>query len=71
MSRVTIFKNGQSQLIKQDRIERFLEQGWQLVAEPAPKKVSLPKVKVEASADVKREEIDWDPPLVSMPTDNQ
>lgn len=73
--RVEIFKDDQHQWVKPDRLQRFLEQGWQLVAEPAPKKVSNKvkvDVKVQAVADVKKaDEIDFIVPLVSMPTDNQ
>lgn len=53
--RIEIFKDGQSQWVKQDRLERFLACGWQL-AQPAPKKTSKPKVVadvvVEAAAEV-------------------
>jgi hypothetical protein len=81
MERIILRKGDQTMLVKNDRINRFLEQGWQLVAEPAPKKPE-PKVEVKAQAEVKKkvpktavedinDEFDWEPPLVSMPTDNQ
>ncbi len=75
--RIEIIKGDQRQWIKEDRLQRFLEQGWQLVAEPAPKKVSKgAKEKVVAQADIIQEEYtqedaDWEAPLISMPTDNQ
>lgn len=74
--RVEIIKGDQTQWIKEDRLTRFLEQGWQLVAEPAPKKVSKgSKEKVVAHADViteeyTQEDADWEAPLISLPTDN-
>ena len=77
MSRITIYKGDQQRAVKEDRLERFLEQGWQLFAEPAPKKVSkAPKEKVVAKADIIEEEYtqedaDWEAPLISMPTNNQ
>lgn len=77
MSRITIYKGDETREVKEDRLQRFLEQGWQLVAEPAPKKVSKgSKEKVVAQADIIQEEYtqedaDWEAPLISMPTDNQ
>ena len=75
--RIEINKDGETQWIKPDRLERFLEQGWQLVAEPAPKKPSKAKpLKVTADAEVVEEEYtqedaDWEAPLISMPTYNR
>lgn len=78
MSRIDIFKGDEVKNVKENRLERFLEQGWQLVAEPAPKKISKAvktdkEVKVTANADVVKEEdpYAWEAPLISMPTDNQ
>lgn len=76
--RVEITKDGETQSVKPERLERFLEQGWQLVAEPAPKKVSnkvIADVKVQATADViEGEDPEWDDqweaPLVSMPSES-
>lgn len=79
--RIEISKGDQRQWIKEDRLNRFLEQGWQLVAEPDPKKVSnkaIIEVKVEAHADIINEEKydeDYNPdleaPLFKLPTNNQ
>jgi hypothetical protein len=74
--RIKIYKGDEQQQIKADRLDRFLERGWQ-VSEPAlPKKSTKPKVKVEASADVveepsKQEQVepDWEDPFISMPTE--
>jgi len=74
--RVEIIKDGQTQSVKPERLERFLEQGWQLVAEPAPKKVSnkvITEVVVQATADViEGDDPEWDDlweaPLISMPS---
>jgi len=71
--RIEITKAGETQSVKQDRLQRFLEQGWHLTAEPAPKIVSGSKAKVKATADViEKEDPDWDDqweaPLVSMPS---
>jgi hypothetical protein len=53
--RIQIFKDGKTDWVKEDRLERFLACGWQL-AQPAPKKTSRPKVVadvvVEATAEV-------------------
>lgn len=75
--RVEIIKDGETQSVKPERLERFLEQGWQLVAEPAPKKVSnkvITDVVVQATADVIESDEDWDDqweaPLVSMPSES-
>lgn len=64
--RTQIFKDGDTQWVKEDRLERFLACGWQL-AQPAPKKTSKPKmvpeVTVEALAEVIAvEEESQDPP---------
>lgn len=51
--RIEIIKDGNTEWIKPDRLQRFLDQGWQMVAEPAPKKPSVvPDVKVEVDAEV-------------------
>ena len=53
--RIIIHKDGQEQSVKQDRLQRFLEKGWQTLAQPIPEKISKPtsKIKiVEATADV-------------------
>lgn len=66
--RIEIFKDGESRWVKPDRLNRFLELGWQ-TAQPEPKKVSKPKAVVKASADVVEEDPHrWDAPLLSMPT---
>lgn len=76
--RIQIEKDDATQWVKPDRVERFLEQGWQLVAEPAPKKVSnqvIADVVVNVNADViEGDDPDWDDqweaPLVSMPSES-
>ena len=76
--RIQIEKDDATQWVKPDRVERFLEQGWQLVAEPAPKKVSnqvIADVVVNVNADViEGNDPDWDDqweaPLVSMPSES-
>lgn len=74
--RITIFKDQEQQQIKADRLQRFLDLGWQTLQPESPKKSTRPKVKVEASADVVEEpskqdtvEPDWEDPLASMPTE--
>lgn len=47
-----IFKDEEEMLVKPDRLERFLAQGWQLSAQPVPKNPAVPEVKVEATAEV-------------------
>lgn len=59
--RIEIYKDGIKKAVKEDRLLRFLEQGWQTSAEPAPKKTSKPKLKIEATADVESLE-SLDPP---------
>lgn len=66
--RIQIFLEGESRWVKPDRLNRFLELGWQ-TAQPEPKKVSKPKAVVKASADVvEASNPDWEAPLISMPT---
>ena len=78
--RIDMEKDGQTQTVKEDRIQRFLDQGWRVKAEPEPKKHSkgkvLPKVKIEADAVVVKADVaeideDYDPdleaPLFSLP----
>jgi hypothetical protein len=70
--RIEIFKDDSRQWVKQDRLQRFLDQGWQ-TAQSAPKKVSLTKavkatiVKVEA--EVVKEEIPLEEAPQTMPTE--
>lgn len=71
--RVEIFKDDLRQWVKEDRLQRFLEQGWQ-TAQSAPKKVSLSRtVKpmiVKAEAEVTREENPQEEaPQITMPTE--
>lgn len=72
--RIKIIKGDQIDWVKPDRLQRFLDIGWQK-AEPSPKKVSKEvkvEVKVQATADVieaAEESIeDLEAPLFSMPT---
>lgn len=74
--RVTIYKGTQVRDVKEDRLARFLEQGWQ-TAQPVTEKPK-PKAIVKAKAEVKQEEeeytqedADWEAPLISMPTTTQ
>lgn len=58
--RIIIHKDGQEQSIKEDKLQRFLEKGWQTIAQPIPEKISKPtsKIKiVEANADVVTEAV--------------
>ena len=71
--RIEIFKDDQRQWVKEDRLQRFLDQGWQ-TAQSVPKKVSLTRtvkpVIVRAEAEVKREEIPQEEaPQITMPTE--
>ena len=69
--RIEIFKDDESQWVKEDRLQRFLEKGWQ-TAQSAPKKVSLTKtirpVIVKAEAEVVKEEIPNEEAPQTMPT---
>ena len=69
--RIEIFKDDETQWVKPDRLERFLEKGWQ-TAQSAPKKVSLTRtVKatiVKAEAEVVKEEIVLEQEPQTMPT---
>lgn len=73
--RVEIKKGDEVKSVKSDRLNRFLEQGWQLVAAPAPKKLSnkaIVDVRVEATAEVVEEEDpELEAPLFKLPTNNQ
>ena len=70
--RIEIFKDDEKQWVKPDRLERFLEKGWQ-TAQSAPKKVSLTRtVKatiVKAEAEVVKEEIVLEQEPQTMPTE--
>ena len=70
--RIEIFKDDETQWVKPDRLERFLEKGWQ-TAQSAPKKVSLTRtVKatiVKAEAEVVKEEIVLEQEPQTMPTE--
>jgi len=71
--RVEIKKGDQIRSVKENNIQRFLEQGWQRVAQPAPEKVK-PKAAVKAKADLiegVEDEFSLEAPLISMPTYNQ
>lgn len=78
MMRMQIFKDNETRMIKPRDLQRFLDRGWQ-TAQPIPERPStptLPKLVVEATADVVTEEDedddpDLEPPLFSMPTNNQ
>lgn len=71
--RIEIFKDDQRQWVKQDRLDRFLEQGWQ-TAQPESRKISLsravkPKI-VKAEAEVVSEENPQEEaPQITMPTE--
>lgn len=68
--RVEMTRDGQTYWAKEQDVKRFLDRGWQL-AQPTTKKISKPKVKVEAVADVvKAEDHGWEPPIVSMPEED-
>ena len=70
--RIEIFKDDETQWVKPDRLERFLEKGWQ-TAQSAPKKISLTRtVKatiVKAEAEVVKEEIVLEQEPQTMPTE--
>ena len=71
--RIEIFKDDVRQWVKEDRLQRFLDQGWQ-TAQSAPKKVSLSRavkpVIVKAEAEVVKEEIPKEEaPQITMPTE--
>jgi hypothetical protein len=70
--RIEIFKDDETQWVKEDRLQRFLEKGWQ-TAQSAPKKVSLTRtVKatiVKAEAEVVKEEIPLEEAPQTMPTE--
>jgi len=70
--RIEIFKDDETQWVKPDRLQRFLEKGWQ-TAQSAPKKVSLTRtVKatiVKAEAEVVKEEIPLEEAPQTMPTE--
>lgn len=75
--RVEITKDGITDLVKPDRLQRFLDQGWQLVAEPAPKKPSIvPDYQVEVDAEVieaevlDQEEVEVEDQDLEMPTED-
>lgn len=69
--RIEIFKDDETQWVKPDRLERFLEKGWQ-TAQSAPKKVSLTRtvrpVIVKVEAEVVKEEIALEQEPQTMPT---
>jgi hypothetical protein len=70
--RIEIFKDDEIQWVKPDRLQRFLEKGWQ-TAQSAPKKISLTRtVKatiVKAEAEVVKEEIPLEEAPQTMPTE--
>lgn len=71
--RIEIFKDDIRQWVKQDRLQRFLDQGWQ-TAQSAPKKISLSRtvkpVIVKAEAEVVKEEVPKEEaPQLTMPTE--
>lgn len=49
--RINVYKGDQVQSVKEDRLSRFLDQGWRVEAEPDAKKISK-RPKVEAVAEV-------------------
>jgi len=53
---IQVVKNGESRNIKERYLQNFLDQGW----EPAKDKKTKPAVKVEAAAEVKPIEPEWD-----------
>lgn len=53
---VEVFKNGESRMVKERYLKNFMDQGW----EPAKSKKSKPAVKVEATAEVKPVNPEWD-----------
>lgn len=61
-----IYKDDVEMMVKPDRLQRFLAQGWQLSAQPVPKNPAVfPDVKVEAAAEVIEAEVeeeidDWE-----------
>jgi len=74
--RIEIEKDGQSQLVKLERLQRFLDEGWEVSMSDHPEDSSDRKVQVEVTAEVveepsKQVEPDWEDPLASMPTDLQ
>lgn len=54
--KIEVQKNGESQMIKERFLQNFIDQGW----EPVKAKKSKPAVKVEATAEVKPVEPQWD-----------
>ena len=70
--RIQIHKGAETQWVKEDRLQRFLDQGWH-TDQLEPKKPQ-PKVRVEAKAEdvteaaEPEEDFDWEAPLISMPT---
>lgn len=71
---VKIYKGNQSQVIRDDRLQRFLALGWKtdepVILKPVSK--SKPKPKLEAEAEVVSEEEDElypEAPIISMPHD--
>lgn len=71
--RIEIFKDDSRQFVKEDRLQRFLDQGWQ-TAQSAPKKVSPSKsikpLIVRAEAEVVKEEVPKEEaPQITMPTE--
>lgn len=74
--RVEIVKDGQTQLVKLDRLQRFLDEGWNVSMSDHPEDSNNQNVKVEVVAEVveepsKQVEPDWEDPLASVPTDLQ
>lgn len=74
--RVQIERAGETQMVKADRLERFLDEGWKVSMSDHPEDSSEPNVLVEVTAEVveepsKQVEPDWEDPLASMPTDEQ
>lgn len=68
--RIEMTRDGRTYWAKEQDVQRFLDRGWQ-TAQPTTKKISKPKVKVEAVADVvKAEEIDWEAPIITMPEED-
>lgn len=47
-----IYKDEEEMLVKPDRLQRFLAQGWQSSAQPVPKSPAVPEVTVVATAEV-------------------
>jgi hypothetical protein len=57
--RIIITKDGQEQSVKEDKLQRFMEKGWQTIAQPIPENISTwsTRVVVEANADVLTEAV--------------